>query len=132
MSKPIRPAIQILFNSAKVSQLLSEYDYMVMQSKSPNVLVANYSWLKLNGLFTVLLAAGIQFNELDQRRRDIIKKAIVYETIGDLNVNRRTIERTYTPKAVTDLDGDGDIDAQDDAILTADDDFGFNEGIKYL
>jgi len=76
MSKPIRPAIQILFNSAKVSQLLSEYDHMVMQSKSPNVLVANYSWLKLNGLFTVLLAAGIQFNELDQRRRDIIKKAI--------------------------------------------------------
>ena len=63
---------------------------------------------------------------------DIIKKATIIETIGDLSVNRRTIERTYTPKALTDMDGDGDIDAADDALLTADDDFGFNEGIEFL
>ena len=63
---------------------------------------------------------------------DIIRKATIIETIGDLNVNRRTIERTYTPKALEDLNGDGNIDAADDAIVTADDDFGFNEGIEFL
>lgn len=63
---------------------------------------------------------------------DIIKKATIIETIGDLNVSRRTIERTYTPKALEDMDGDGDIDAADDALLTADDDFGFSEGIEFL
>jgi len=63
---------------------------------------------------------------------DIIRKATIIETIGDLNVSRRTIERTYTPKALEDIDGDGDIDAADDALLTADDDFGFNEGIELL
>jgi hypothetical protein len=63
---------------------------------------------------------------------DIIRKATIIETVGDLNVSRRTIERTYTPKALEDMDGDGDIDAADDALLTADDDFGFNEGIEFL
>ena len=63
---------------------------------------------------------------------DVIRKAIVYETLGDLAVNRRNIERTYSPKAKTDINNDGQIDAADDALLTADDDFGFNEGITYL
>ena len=62
---------------------------------------------------------------------DIIKKAIVYETIGDAAVNRRTIKRTYTPVATQDQDGDNDVDAADTAILTADDNFGFNEGIEF-
>lgn len=62
---------------------------------------------------------------------DIIKKAIVYETVGDAAVNRRTIKRTYTPVAVQDQDGDNDVDAADTAILTADDNFGFNEGIEF-
>jgi hypothetical protein len=44
---------------------------------------------------------------------DIIKKAIVYETIGDAAVNRRTIKRTYTPVATQDQDGDGDVDTAD-------------------
>jgi hypothetical protein len=60
---------------------------------------------------------------------DIIKKAIIHETVGDAAVSRRTITRTYTPVATSDLDGDGDIDNADTAIITADDDFGFNEGI---
>ena len=63
---------------------------------------------------------------------DVINKAIIHETIGDLAVNRRTITRTYTPKAKTDINQDGNIDAADDLLVTADDDFGFNEGITYL
>ena len=62
----------------------------------------------------------------------IIKKAIVYETLGDLAVNRRAIERTYTPKAKTDINQDGNIDGLDDALVDPGDDFGFNEGITYL
>lgn len=76
IGKTIRPAIQILFDASKINQLLSEYDHMVMQSKSPNVLVANYSLAKLNGLIAVLLGVGIEPADLHQRRRDIIKKAI--------------------------------------------------------
>ena len=62
---------------------------------------------------------------------DIIRTAIIHETIGDASVNRRTVTRTYTPKALEDKDGDGDIDTADDALVTADDDFGFNEGIQF-
>ena len=63
---------------------------------------------------------------------DVIKKAIIHETIGDLAVNRRTITRTYTPKATVDINNDGEINVADDALLTSDDDFGFNEGIEFL
>jgi len=63
---------------------------------------------------------------------DIIRKSIIHETSGDLSISKRNITRTYTPKALEDLDGDGNIDAADDALLTAADDFGFNEGIEYL
>lgn len=63
---------------------------------------------------------------------DVIKKAIIHETVGDLSVGRRTITRTYTPKATTDINEDGTIDGLDDLLLTADDDFGFNEGINFL
>ena len=63
---------------------------------------------------------------------DIIRKAIIHETIGDAAVNRREVTRTYTPKAKTDINQDGNIDAADDLLVTADDDFGFNEGITYL
>ena len=63
---------------------------------------------------------------------NIIKKAIIHETIGDLDVNRRTITRTYTPKALTDINTDGVIDVNDDALVDAGDDFGFNEGIEFL
>ena len=63
---------------------------------------------------------------------DIIRKAIIHETIGDLDVNRRTVTRTYTPKALTDINQDGKIDVNDDILLNAGDDFGFNEGIEFL
>tara|TARA_B100000700_G_scaffold107770_1_gene121566 strand:- start:1251 stop:1601 length:351 start_codon:yes stop_codon:yes gene_type:complete len=63
---------------------------------------------------------------------DVIKKAIIHETIGDRAVNRRAITRTYTPVAKTDINQDGNIDAADTAILDAGDDFGFNEGIEFL
>ena len=63
---------------------------------------------------------------------DVIRKAIIHETIGDLAVNRRTITRTYTPKAKTDINTDGVIDAADDVLVDAGDDFGFNEGIEFL
>ena len=63
---------------------------------------------------------------------DVIKKAIIHETLGDAAVNRRTITRTYTPKAKTDINTDGQIDAADDLLLDSGDDFGFNEGIEFL
>ena len=63
---------------------------------------------------------------------NIIRKAIIHETIGDAAVSRRTITRTYTPKAVVDINTDGVIDVNDDALVDAGDDFGFNEGIEFL
>lgn len=61
----------------------------------------------------------------------IIRTAIINDSIGDLNVSRRTVTRTYSPKATEDKNGDGVVNAADDALITADDDFGFNEGITY-
>ena len=47
-------------------------------------------------------------------------------------VNRRTVTRTYTPKATVDINNDGVVDVNDDALVDAGDDFGFNEGIEFL
>lgn len=63
---------------------------------------------------------------------DIIKKAIVYETIGDPNTSKRNAVLTYTPKALEDKNNDGVIDSDDDALVISTDDFGFNEGIELL
>ena len=49
-----------------------------------------------------------------------------------LNMDVEHVERTYTPKAKTDLNQDGQVTAADDALVTAADDFGFNEGIEFL
>ena len=65
-------------------------------------------------------------------KADVIRKSRIIETIGDKNVNKRHVERTYTPKAKTDINQDGQITAADDALVTADDDFGFNEGMDFL
>ena len=68
-------------------------------------------------------------------RGDIIRKAIIYETLSDLNVNERKTELQYTPRALTDLNNDGNIEGvgdppgPDDLLLTADDDFGFSGSI---
>jgi hypothetical protein len=63
---------------------------------------------------------------------DIIRKAIIYETVGDLDQNKRNARFTYTPKALEDKNDDGVINASDDALLTSDDDFGFNGEIDLL
>ncbi len=62
----------------------------------------------------------------------LIKKATVYETIGDPDVGKREIALTYTPKALEDKNADGVINAADDALVVSTDDFGFNEGIELL
>ena len=65
-------------------------------------------------------------------KADVIRKSKIIETIGDQNVNKRHVELTYTPKAKTDINQDGQVTAADDALVTADDDFGFNEGMSFL
>jgi len=65
-------------------------------------------------------------------KADIIRKAIIYETVGDADTNKRNARYTYTPKALKDNNNDGVINAADDLLVTADDDFGFNEGIDML
>ena len=65
-------------------------------------------------------------------KASVIRKSKIIETIGDTTTNKRHVELTYTPKAKTDINADGSIDASDDALVTADDDFGFNEGINFL
>ena len=65
-------------------------------------------------------------------KASVIRKSKIIETIGDLNTNKRHVELTYTPKAKTDLNQDGQVTAADDALVTADDDFGFNEGMNFL
>lgn len=62
----------------------------------------------------------------------IIRKATVFESLGDFNEHKRILRYDVTPKALTDQDADGDIDTTDDSLLMPDDDFGFNEGITLL
>jgi hypothetical protein len=62
----------------------------------------------------------------------IIRKATVFETLGDFNEHKRALRYDVTPKALTDQDGDNDIDTNDDLLLMPGDDFGFNEGITLL
>jgi hypothetical protein len=63
---------------------------------------------------------------------EIIRKATVFESIGDLDQHKRTIKYTVEPSAITDLNDDGIVDNLDDALLMPGDDFGFNEGIEIL
>lgn len=62
----------------------------------------------------------------------IIRKATVFESIGDFNQHRRVLKYEVSPEATEDMNGDNVIDASDDALLMPDDDFGFNEGIELL
>jgi len=63
---------------------------------------------------------------------EIIRKATVFETLGDYNEHRRAVRYDVTPRALTDQDGDNDVDSADDLLLMPGDDFGFNEGITLL
>ena len=65
-------------------------------------------------------------------KASVIRKSKIIETIGDKQVNKRHAELTYSPKAKTDINQDGQVTAADDALVTADDDFGFNEGFEFL
>ena len=65
-------------------------------------------------------------------KADVIRKSRIIETIGDTTTNKRNVELSYTPKAKTDINQDGQVTAADDALVTADDDFGFNEGMNFL
>jgi len=62
----------------------------------------------------------------------IIRKAIIYESVGDLAASRRNAVYTYSPKALEDKNDDGVINAADDELVLSTDDFGFNEGIEIL
>ena len=64
-------------------------------------------------------------------KADVIRKSRIIETIGDTNVNKRHVELSYTPKAKTDINQDGQVTAADDALVTAGDDFGFSETTSY-
>ena len=65
-------------------------------------------------------------------KSDIIRKATVYETLGTKAVGRRAVQMEYTPKAKVDKNQDGQVDANDDILVTPDDDFGFNSGFTIL
>ena len=65
-------------------------------------------------------------------KASVIRKSKIIETVGDKNVGKRHVERTYTPKAKTDINQDGQVTAADDALVTSSDDFGFNEGVEFL
>lgn len=62
---------------------------------------------------------------------DIIKKSIANINIGDKVTNSRVLKYQAEPEAITDLNNDNVVNAADTAVLTAEDDFGFNEGIEY-
>lgn len=62
----------------------------------------------------------------------LIRKATVYESLGDISQHRRVLRYDVTPESLVDRDNDGDIDNADNALLMPDDDFGFNEGITLL
>ena len=63
---------------------------------------------------------------------DIIRKAIIYETVGDLQESKRNARFSYSPKALEDYNEDGAITPADDAFVMPDDDFGFNGTIDLL
>lgn len=63
---------------------------------------------------------------------EVIKKATVYETLGDLQQHKRSLKYEVTPQAEEDYNDDGVIDADDNPFIMPDDDFGFNEGIELL
>ena len=68
------------------------------------------------------------FGPVADSSEGLIKKVQVdYYADTNTQTAKREMRYTATPKALTDKNDDGVVDAADDALLTADDDFGFNE-----
>ena len=62
---------------------------------------------------------------------DIIKKSVANINVGDKVINARVLKYQVQPEAITDLNNDNVVNAADTALLTAEDDFGFSEGVNY-
>ena len=63
---------------------------------------------------------------------EIIRKATVFESLGDLQQHRRALRYDVSVQALSDMNDDGIINSTDNSLLMPDDDFGFNEGIELL
>jgi hypothetical protein len=67
---------------------------------------------------------------------DIIRKAEIYTRVGEIGVADRSTKLTYTPKATTDLNEDGNVEGignppgADDLLLGPGDDFGFSGEVE--
>jgi len=67
---------------------------------------------------------------------DIIRKADIYTRVGEIGVADRSTKLTYTPKATTDLNEDGNVEGignppgADDLLLGPADDFGFSGEVE--
>ena len=62
----------------------------------------------------------------------IIRKATVFENLGDFEQHKRILRYDVTPAALEDMNNNGVINAADDLLVMPGDDFGFNEGITLL
>jgi len=62
----------------------------------------------------------------------IIRKATVFENLGDFEQHKRILRYDVTPAALEDMNDDDIINAADDLLVMPGDDFGFNEGITLL
>ena len=73
------------------------------------------------------------FGPVADSSEGLIKK-VQLDYYADTNTQtaKREVRYTATPKALTDKNNDGVVDAADDALLTADDDFGFNETTTFF
>jgi hypothetical protein len=73
------------------------------------------------------------FGPVADSSEGLIKKVQVdYHTDTNTQTAKREMRYTATPKALTDQNNDGVINAADDALLGPDDDFGFNETTTFF
>jgi len=73
------------------------------------------------------------FGPVADSSEGLIKKVQVdYYADTNTQTAKREVRYTATPKALTDKNNDGVINEADDALLTADDDFGFNETTTFF
>ncbi len=78
-------------------------------------------------------AKTYMFGPVADNSDGLIKKVQVdYHAGTDTKKARREMRYTATPKALTDKNNDGVVNAADDALLGPDDDFGFNETTTFF